>query len=65
MSRIQRNLYRYSLHDLGEIPSGVVGRQKRRLRTAGGGDLYYFPVQHYTWKGVDLNVGCIPVSDIC
>src|SRR5262252_1472299 len=64
MPRIERNLHWYSLYDLGEIPRGVVGRQKRRLRTAGGGDLYHLPVQHDTWKGVDLDVGYISLSDV-
>src|SRR6516165_12381575 len=64
MPRIQRYLHWYSLHDLGEIPRGVVGRQKRTLRTAGGGDLFHLPMQHDPWKSVDLDVGYISLSDV-
>src|SRR5215469_14497885 len=64
MPRIQRNLHWYSLHDLGEIPRSVVGRQKRKLRTAGRRDLFYLPMQHDPWKGVDLDFGCISLSDV-
>jgi hypothetical protein len=64
MTRIQRNLHWYSLYDFGEIPGGVIGRQKRGLGTAGGRDLFYLPMQHEPWKRVDLDVGFVSLSNV-
>src|SRR5215470_1831998 len=64
MPWIQRYSHWYSLLDLGEIPRCVVGTQKRSLRTAGGRDLFHLPMQHNSWKGVDLDVGDIALSDV-
>src|SRR5215470_12002633 len=36
---------RHALHDLGEIAGGVVGRQQRELRAAGGRDPLHAAVQ--------------------
>ena len=64
MVRIEHNLHRDSLDDLGEVTGRVVRRQKGKLRSAGGGDLCHFPVQHYSGKGVDPDVGGISLSDV-
>ena len=64
MSRIEDYLHRDPLHYLGEVSRRVIRRQKGELRSAGGRDLSYFPVQGYAGKGIDGDVGDIAFLDV-
>src|SRR5271163_3274353 len=43
---IERNLDGDSLHHFRVVAGGIVGRQQRELRTAGGGDFQHLAVKH-------------------
>src|SRR5271157_4181387 len=53
---VERDLDGDSLYYLGEIAGGVVGRQQRKLRPAGGGDLYDFAMDHLARILVDADL---------
>lgn len=64
LSRKKQNLDGYSLNDLGEVTSGIVGRQKRELRTAGGRELLDLSMKDPIGEGIDPNVRYVAHSHI-
>src|SRR6266567_1678152 len=70
---IEPDLYGDSLHDFREITGGIVRRQQRELRTAGGRDLDHFAVDHPSRVRVDadlrrvadLHIGELRLAIIC
>src|SRR5450631_1926515 len=62
--RIEHNLDRDALHNLGEVAGRVIGRQKRELRSAGRCDLRYFSVQHDPGESINGNVSAIAFLDV-
>jgi hypothetical protein len=64
VSGIEHDLHGDSLHDLREVPRGVVGRQKRELRSAGRSDFRHFSVENDSGESVDLDFGRIAFSNV-
>src|SRR5690349_12228715 len=64
MTRVERYLDRDTLHDLGEIAGGVVGRQQRELRAASRGNAVDAPCDHDPWKGVDRDFRALADFDM-
>ena len=64
MPRIERDLHRNSLDDLGEIPRRVIRRKQGELRSAGRGYLCNLPVEHHSGKLIDRDIGDVALSDI-
>src|SRR5258706_330671 len=64
LSHLESNLDRQALYDLCKIPSGVVWRQERELRSAGRCDLLYFAPESYAWIRVDANLGRVARTDV-
>src|SRR3984885_9748796 len=57
MPGVEHDLDRNSLHHLGKVPGGVIGRQQSKLRSAGRRDLDHLPMEDDSREGID--------SDIC
>ena len=53
--RVERDLHRDALHDLGEIAGGVVRRQQREFLAAGGRDAVDMAVHDLAREHVDLD----------
>src|SRR6266849_6670849 len=53
---VERDPNRNALNHLGEIAGGVVGRQQRELRSAGGRDPLDPAMQSLAWETVDGHV---------
>src|SRR6202051_1057381 len=51
--RIDRDLHRYALHDLGEVSGGVVGREQRKFLPAGRSDALDTALDGFPRIGVD------------
>src|SRR5882724_436253 len=54
---VQRDLDRDALYNFCEIAGSVVGRQQRKLRSAGGRDLQHLPVNYLPGILVNTNFG--------
>src|SRR5271166_6783805 len=61
---VERNLDRDSLCYLGEIAGSVVGRQQRKLRSAGGGNLDDFATDDLSGVFIETELGGIANLDI-
>src|SRR5271166_6117373 len=61
---VESNLDRDSLYYLGEVPGGVIGRQQRKLRTTGGGNLNDFATDDLSGVFIETELGCIANLDI-
>ena len=56
LALVERDADRNTLHHLGEIAGGVVGRQQRELRSAGGRDALDAAVQQLVRESVDRDI---------
>src|SRR5215469_15967282 len=68
MPGIENNLYRNSLHNLGEVSRCVIRRKESKLRSTCRSDLSHFSMEYDTWKSVDCNVGSVfflNVGELC
>src|SRR5882724_9238884 len=54
LALVERNPHRDALDYLGEIAGGVIGRQQRELRSAGGRDPLDPAMQPLAWETIDL-----------
>src|SRR5271157_4381156 len=54
---IENDLHRYALHDLGEIPGGVVGRDERVGGACCGRDRFDVPLKQEVGEGVHVHLG--------
>src|SRR5258705_2515866 len=61
---IEGNLYRNSLHNLGEIARRIVRREQRELRSACRSNFDNFSMEHDTGKRIDPDIGHVAGSDI-
>src|SRR5215831_3974716 len=50
------NPNRHTLHDLGEVPRGVVGRQQGELRSCRRADALHFPFRLAPVVGIDVEL---------
>src|SRR5271156_5466870 len=53
MAWVEHDLDRNSLHHLGKVSGGVIGRQQSKLRSAGRRDLNPLPVEDDSREGID------------
>ena len=60
---VDRDLHRHALHDLGEVPGGVVGREQRVLRARGGRDGFHVTAPAAPGEGVDADLRAVARLD--
>src|ERR1700677_930992 len=53
MPGVKHNLDWDSLHHLGKVSGGVIGRQQRKLRSAGRRNLSHLPMEDDSREGID------------
>src|SRR3984885_2492827 len=56
MPGVEHDLDRNSLHHLGKVPGGVIGRQQSKLRSAGRRYLNNLPMKDDSREGIDPDV---------
>src|SRR5271168_2312160 len=64
MPGVEHDLDRDSLHHLGKVPGGVIGRQQSKLRSAGRRDLNHLPVEDDSREGIDPDVCRVSYSHV-
>src|SRR5882672_1484326 len=61
---IQHDLHRYTLHDLGEIASGIVRGKQCELRSAGRGQLIDLALENDSGESIHTEFGWVSRADV-
>src|SRR5580658_4167683 len=64
MPWVEHDLDRDSLHYLGKVPGGIIGRQQRKLRSASRRNLLYLPMEDDSREGIDPDVGRVSLTHV-
>src|ERR1700684_2843316 len=64
MPWVEHDLDRDSLHHLGKVSGGVIGRQQRKLRSASRRNLLHLPMEDDSREGIDPDVCRVSLTHV-